>query len=98
VGCVSVLLVAVAALIVLERGSTLNLVIGVAGVVVLAAAIEAALRRRLLPFLAGFVVILLIIAGVYLALTNIKLAVAGALVLAALALLLSNLLGYLRRR
>jgi ABC-type proline/glycine betaine transport system permease subunit len=52
----------------------------------------------LLPFLAGFVVILLIIAGVYLALTNIKLAVAGALVLAALALLLSNLLGYLRRR
>jgi multidrug efflux pump subunit AcrA (membrane-fusion protein) len=95
---VSVLLVAVAALIVLERGSTLNLVIGVAGVVVLAAAIEAALRRRLLPFLAGFVVILLIIAGVYLALTNIKLAVAGALVLAALALLLSNLLGYLRRR
>jgi hypothetical protein len=95
---VSVLLVAVAALIVLERGSTLNLVFGVAGVVVLAAAIEAALRRRLLPFLAGFVVILLIIAGVYLALTNIKLAVAGALVLAALALLLSNLLGYLRRR
>jgi hypothetical protein len=66
--------------------------------VVLAAAIEAALRRRLLPFLAGFVVILLIIAGVYLALTNIKLAFAGALVLAALALLLSNLLGYLRRR
>jgi hypothetical protein len=95
---VSALLLAVAALVVFERGSTLNLVLGVTGVVVLAAAIEATMRRRLLPFLAGFVVILLIVAGVYLAVTNIRLAIAGALVLAALALLLSNLLGYLRRR
>jgi hypothetical protein len=43
-------------------------------------------------------IIFLIFAGVYLAVTNFRLAIAVALILAALALLLSNLLGYLRRR
>jgi hypothetical protein len=38
------------------------------------------------------------LAGIYLAVTNLRLAVAVALILAALALLLSNLTGYLRRR
>jgi hypothetical protein len=44
------------------------------------------------------VVLLLILAGIYLALTNLRLAVAVGLIFAALALLLSNLMGYLRRR
>ena len=43
-------------------------------------------------------IIFLIFAGVYRAVTNFRLAIAVALILAALALLLSNLLGYLRRR
>lgn len=42
--------------------------------------------------------ILLILAGVYLAVTNLRLAIAVALIVAALTLLLSNLTGYLRRR
>jgi hypothetical protein len=40
----------------------------------------------------------LIFTGIYLALTNIRAAIAGALVVAALALLVSNLSGFLRRR
>jgi len=43
-------------------------------------------------------VTVLIAAGVYLALTNIRFAIAAALILAALALLLSNLVGCLRHR
>jgi hypothetical protein len=50
------------------------------------------------PFLAVVVVIVLIAAGVYLALTNVRFAIAAALILAALDLLLSNLAGYLRHR
>ena len=49
-------------------------------------------------FLIGLVIIILILTGIFLAVTNIRVAIAGALVLAAFALLLSNLLGYLRRR
>jgi hypothetical protein len=92
---VSVLLLAVAALIM--YGTSLG-VTGVVGIVVVVAGIEALIRGRLLPFLAAVVVILLILTGVYLAVTNIRIAIASALVLAALALLLSNLAGFLRRR
>jgi hypothetical protein len=60
--------------------------------------IEATFRGRLLAFLASLLIIVLIFAGVYLAGVNFRLAIAVALILAALALLLSNLLGYLRRR
>jgi hypothetical protein len=48
--------------------------------------------------LASVVIISLIFFGIYLAVTNIRVAVASALVVAAFALLLSNLSGYLRRR
>jgi hypothetical protein len=51
-----------------------------------------------LSFLIGVLIIMLILTGVYLAVTNIKAAIAGALVIAAFALLISNLSGYLRRR
>lgn len=51
------------------------------------------IRGRLLPFLAGVVILLLILTGIYIAVTNIRVAIAGALALAALALLLSNLAG-----
>lgn len=93
---VSVLLLAVAALIIYQTTSALlfGLIVIVAGV----AGIEATFRGRLLAFLASLLIIILIFAGVYLAVTNFRLAIAVALILAALALLLSNLLGYLRRR
>jgi hypothetical protein len=39
------------------------------------------------------VIIILILTGIYLAVTNIRVAIAGSLVLAAFALLISNLLG-----
>jgi hypothetical protein len=92
---VSVLLLAVAALIL--YGASLG-VTGVIGIIIVVAGIEALIRGRLLPYLAGVVIILLILTGIYIAVTNIRVAIAGALVLAALALLLSNLAGYLRRR
>ena len=63
-----------------------------------AAPARALARSWRLPFLAVVVVIVLIAAGVYLALTNIRFAIAAARILAALALLLSNLVGYLRHR
>jgi NhaP-type Na+/H+ and K+/H+ antiporter len=87
---------AVAALIIYQTTSALlfGLIVIVAGV----AGIEATFRGRLLAFLASLLIIILIFAGVYLAVTNFRLAIAVALILAALALLLSNLLGYLRRR
>jgi uncharacterized membrane protein YccF (DUF307 family) len=44
------------------------------------------------------VILFLIFIGIYLAVTNIRVAIASALVIAAFALLLSNLSGYLRRR
>jgi hypothetical protein len=62
------------------------------------AAIEAAFRGRLLPFLASLVILLLILAGIYLAVTNLRLAIAVTLIFGALALVVSNLMGYLRRR
>jgi hypothetical protein len=92
---VSVLLLAVAALIV--YGAALG-ISGVVGVLVIIAGIEALIRGRVLPFLASLAIILLIFTGIYLALTNIRAAIAGALVVAALALLISNLSGFLRRR
>jgi hypothetical protein len=92
---VSVLLLAVAALIM--YGTSLG-VSGFIGIVIVIGGIEALIRGRLLSFLAGVVIILLIAFGIYLAVTNIRVAVASALVLAAFALLLSNLSGYLRRR
>jgi hypothetical protein len=93
---VSVMLLAVAWLIVYQ--TTFPLVTGLIVIVTAVAAIEATFRGRLLPFLASLVLILLIWAGVYLAVTNLRLAIAVALIVAALALLLSNLTGYLRRR
>jgi hypothetical protein len=92
---VSVLLLAVAALIM--YGASLG-VTGAIGMIIVVAGIEALIRGRLLPFLAGVVIIVLILTGIYIAVTNIRVAIAGALVLAALALLVSNLAGYLRRR
>ena len=92
---VSVLLLAVAALIM--YGTSLG-VSGFVGIVIVIGGIEALIRGRLLSFLAGVVIILLIAFGIYLAVTNIRVAVASALVLAAFALLFSNLSGYLRRR
>jgi hypothetical protein len=92
---VSVLLLAVAALIM--YGTSLG-VSGFIGIVIVIGGIEALIRGRLLSFLAGVVIILLILTGIYLAVTNIRVAVASALVLAAFALLFSNLTGYLRRR
>jgi hypothetical protein len=92
---VSVMLLAVAGLIM--YGAALG-VSGFIGIVLIIAGIEALIRGRLLPFLASVVIIFLIFIGIYLAVTNIRVAIAGALVIAALALLLSNLLGYLRRR
>jgi hypothetical protein len=85
----------VAALIV--YGAALG-ISGVVGVLVIIAGIEALIRGRVLPFLASLAIILLIFTGIYLALTNIRAAIAGALVVAALALLVSNLSGFLRRR
>jgi hypothetical protein len=92
---VSVLLLAVAALIM--YGAALG-VSGLIGILVIIAGIEALIRGRILVFLASLVIILLIFTGIYLALSNIKAAIAGALVVAALALLISNLSGFLRRR
>ena len=92
---VSVLLLAVAALII--YGAALG-VSGMVGILVIIAGIEALIRGRILAFLASLVIILLIFTGIYLALTNIRAAIAGALVVAALALLISNLSGFLRRR
>lgn len=92
---VSVLLLAVAALII--YGAALG-VSGLVGILVIIAGIEALIRSRILAFLASLVIILLIFTGIYLALTNIRAAIAGALVVAALALLISNLSGFLRRR
>ena len=71
---------------------------GFVGIILIVAGIEALIRGRLLTFLAVVVIMLLIFIGIYLAVTNIRVAIAGALVFAALALLLSNLAGYLRRR
>jgi hypothetical protein len=65
---------------------------------VIIAGIEALIRGRILVFLASLVIIIVIVAGIYLALTNIKVAIAGALVFAAVALLISNFSGFLRRR
>ncbi len=93
---VSVMLLAVAWLIAYQ--TTFPLVTGLIVIVTAVAAIEATFRGRLLPFLASLLMILLILAGVYLAVTNLRLAIAVALILAAFALLLSNLTGYLRRR
>ena len=93
---VSVLLLAVAALIIYQTTSAL--LFGLIVIVAAVAGIEATFRGRLLAFLASLLIIFLIFAGVYLAVTNFRLAIAVALILAALALLLSNLLGYLRRR
>jgi hypothetical protein len=92
---VSVLLLAVAALVM--YGTALG-VTGLIGILIIIAGIEALLRGRLLAFLASLVIIMLIFVGIYLAVTNIRVAIAGALVLAAFALLLSNLANYLRRR
>jgi hydrogenase/urease accessory protein HupE len=72
--------------------------VGAIVIIAALAGIEATFRGRLLPFLASLVLILLILAGIYLAVTNLRLAIAVALIVAALALLLSNLMGYLRRR
>ena len=92
---VSVLLLAVAAVVM--YGTALG-VSGLIGILVVIAGIEALIRGRLLSFLIGVLIIMLILTGVYLAVTNIKVAIAGALVIAAFALLISNLSGYLRRR
>jgi uncharacterized BrkB/YihY/UPF0761 family membrane protein len=92
---VSVMLLAVAGVIM--YGTALG-VSGFIGIILIIAGIEALIRGRLLPFLAGVVIIFLIFIGIYLAVTNIKVAIASALVVAAFALLLSNLAGYLRRR
>jgi hypothetical protein len=93
---VSVLLFAMAWLILYQTTSAL--LFGLIVIITAVAGIEETFRGRLLPFLASLVIILLILAGIYLAVTNLRLAVAVALILAALALLLSNLTGYLRRR
>jgi hypothetical protein len=93
---VSVLLLAMAWLILYQSSSAL--LVGLLVIIAAVAGIEATFRGRLLPFLASLVVLLLILAGIYLALTNLRLAIAVALIFAALALLLSNLMGYLRRR
>jgi hypothetical protein len=71
---------------------------GLIGILVVIAGMEALIRGRLLSFLIGVLIIMLILTDVYLAVTNIKVAIAGALVIAAFALLISNLSGYLRRR
>jgi hypothetical protein len=93
---VSVVLLAMAWLILYQTTSAL--LEGLVVIIVAVAAIEAAFRGRLLPFLASLVILLLILAGIYLAVTNLRLAIAVALIFGALALLLSNLIGYLRRR
>ncbi len=92
---VSVMLLAVAGLIM--YGTALG-ISGFVGIILIVAGIEALIRGRLLPFLAGVVSLFLIFIGIYLAVTNIRIAIASALVIAAFALLLSNLSGYLRRR
>ena len=92
---VSVLLLAIAALIM--YGTSLG-VSGLIGTLIVVAGIEALIRGRVLSFLIGLVIIIVILTGIYLAVTNIRVAIAAALALAAFALLLSNLLGYLRRR
>ncbi|MGH8775439.1 MAG: hypothetical protein ACRDWI_09790 [Jiangellaceae bacterium] len=92
---VSVLLLAMAALIIVDVDSTYAWLVGVVVVVV---GIEAAIQGRLIPFLAALVVILLLGTGTYLAVANLRLGIALAHVFAAVALLLSNFLGYLRRR
>ena len=92
---VSVLLLAVAALIM--YGTALG-ISGLIGILVIIAGIEALIRGRILVFLTSLVIIIVIVTGIYLALTNIKVAIAGALVFAAVALLISNFSGFLRRR
>ena len=92
---VSVLLLAVAALIFLDPDSGyLWLVV----IVVVAVGVEATIRGRVLLFLAAVAVNVLLIAVIWLGVTNFRLGTAVVLVVAALALLLSNFLGYLRRR
>jgi hypothetical protein len=71
---------------------------GLIGILVIIAGIEALIRGRILVFLSSLVIIIVIVSGIYLALTNIKVAIAGALVFAAVALLISNFSGFLRRR
>jgi hypothetical protein len=93
---VSVMLLAAAWLTVYE--TTPALVLGLILIITVVAAIEAMFRGRLLPFLASLMMIILILAVIYLAVTNLRLAIAVALIVAAFALLLSNLTGYLRRR
>jgi hypothetical protein len=93
---VSVLLLAMAWLILYQ--TTSGLLVGLVVIIAAVAAIEAAFRGRLLPFLASLVILLLILAGIYLAVTNLRLAIAVTLIFGALALVVSNLMGYLRRR
>ena len=93
---VSVLLLAMAWLILYRTTSAM--LVGLIVIIAAVAAIEATFRGRLLPFLASLVILLLILAGIYLAVTNLRLAIAVTLIFGALALLLSNLMGYLRRR
>jgi hypothetical protein len=93
---VSVLLLAMAWLILYQ--TTSGLLVGLVVIITAVAAIEAAFRGRLLPFLASLVILLLILAGIYLAVTNLRLAIAVTLIFGALALVVSNLMGYLRRR
>jgi hypothetical protein len=77
-----VLLLAVAALIM--YGTSFG-VSGLIGTLAVVAGIEALIRGRVRSFLIGLVIIILILTGIYLAVTNIKIAIAGALVLAAFA-------------
>jgi hypothetical protein len=93
---VSVLLLAMAWLILYQ--TTSGLLVGLVVIITAVAAIEAAFRGRLLPFLASLVILLLILAGIYVAVTNLRLAIAVTLIFGALALVVSNLMGYLRRR
>ena len=69
------LALAVAALIL--YGASLG-VTGAIGIIIVVTGIEALIRGRLLPFLAGVVIILLILTGIYIAVTNIRVAIASA--------------------
>jgi len=92
---VSVLLLAVAALVYFDPDRSYLWLVGVVVVVV---GVEAATRGRVLPYLATVAVSLLLIAVSWLVVTNFRLGTAIVLVVAALGLLLSNFAGYLRRR
>jgi hypothetical protein len=92
---VSVLLLAVAAPVYFDPDRSYLWLVGVVVVVV---GVEAATRGRVLPFLPTLAVSLLLIAVSWLDVTNFRLGTAIVLVVAALALLLSNLAVYLRRR